>query len=407
MKTKKNTDYAWFVCAGCALLLFCTSGLCINAFTIYQPYILTQNAFTNAQTSLIVTVRSLTSFAAMLLCGLYYRRLSLRAGMGLAGALVAGAFFLFGAARSFFVYCLAGAAAGLGYGFGTMIPVSIVMERWFIEKRTLAVGLCSAVTGLSTLGIPSVLTGMIERRGLSVTFYAEGFVMALLVLLSFLLVRSRPADIGREPYGSWERIDQETFRLNDRALRKKDWLLLVPALLCMGAVTSVGYGHLTMLAKGEGFSPDVIAAAVTVSGISLTAGKFVYGWLTEKLSAYVTNWICGGLTILGLVLCCSTAGKPWLLYLAMAVYGMGLPLVTVGQTVWAGDLAGPDQYDRTIQRFQTLYAAGGLLFSSLPGILADHADGSYVPAYMLFTFLAIFLVLSIQWLYRKAGAAKQ
>lgn len=404
MRQRRPIHYAWLVCGGSALLLFCTSGLCVNAFTIYQPYILAENGFTNAQSSLIVTVRSLTSFASMLVCGLYYKRLSLRAGMGLAGAMTAAAFFLFGAARGFFLYCLAGGVAGVGYGFGTMIPISILMERWFIEKRTLAVGLCSAVTGLSTLGIPSLLTGLIERIGLARTFTLEGCVIAGLAFLSFLLVRSRPADLGMRPYGSWDRIDHETFENHGRAIGKKDWLLLLPMLLCVGAFTSVGYSHITVLARGEGFAADTIALAVTVSGVALMVSKFLYGALTERLSTYAVNWIFGLILIAGLVLCCVTGGRRWLLFTAMTVYGLGLPLGTVGLTAWVGDLASQEQYDGTIQRFQTLYAAGGLIFSSLPGILADRFGGSYVPAYLFFTGCAVFVVLSIQGLYRRTGA---
>ena len=402
----KKPHYAWFVCAGCAMLLFCTSGLCVNAFTIYQPYILSLNGFTNAQSSLIVTVRSLFGFGSMLLTGVYYKKLSLRGGMGLAGLLTVVGFVLFGAARSFSAYALAAAVVGVGYGLGTMIPVSMVMERWFIEKRTLAVGLCSAVTGLSTLGIPSLLTWLIEKYGLSATFYMEGGVIAVLALGSFLLVRSRPADIGLKPYGSWDAAAAELGgRERTGSLAKKDWLLLIPMLLCVGAFTSVGYSHITVLAKGAGFAPHTIALAVTVSGLALMASKFGYGWLEEKLSTYATNWIFGGLLIAGLILCCVTGGKTLLLYAAMIVYSMGLPLGTIGLTAWAGDLSSPEQYDATIQRFQTGYAAGGLVFSTLPGILADRFGGSYVPAYMFFIACAAFTVAVIQRVYRKAGLA--
>ena len=31
MRQRKKLHYGWAVCAGCALLLFCTSGLCVNA----------------------------------------------------------------------------------------------------------------------------------------------------------------------------------------------------------------------------------------------------------------------------------------------------------------------------------------------------------------------------------------
>ena len=404
MKPGKRPHYAWAVCAGCALLLFCTSGLSINAFTVYQPYILTRNGLTNAQSSMIVTVRSLTSFGSMLLTGLYYKKLSLRAGMGLAGALAAAGFFLFGAAGSFFAYCLAAAVAGMAYGFGTMIPVSMVMERWFIEKRTLAVGLCSAATGLATLGIPSLLTRLIERHGLAETFFAEAAVIAGLVLLSFLLIRSRPADVGLTPYGSWDAVDHESFSVHGRALTGRDWALLIPLLLCVGAFTGAGYSHITVLARGEGFDPAAIALAVTLSGVTLMAGKFAYGVLAEKIGTYASNWLFGGLLTAGLVLCCVTGGRTPLLMTAMVTYGLGLSLGTVGITAWAGDLASHEQYDGTVRRFQTVYAAGGLLFSGLPGLLADRFGGSYVPAYMVFTACAVFAVLAIQWLYRRSGA---
>jgi nitrate/nitrite transporter NarK len=95
-----------------------------------------------------------------------------------------------------------------------------------------------------------------------------------------------------------------------------------------------------------------------------------------------------------------------MLFLAMVVYGMGLPLGTVAMTVWAGDLSTPEQYDDTIRRFQVGYAAGGLIFSSLPGILADRFGGSYVPAYLFFTLCAVFTLLAVQRIYRIQGQAK-
>lgn len=402
-KARHALHRAWAVCAGCALLLFCTSGLAVNAFSIYQPYILAQNGFTNTQSSLLVTIRSLFGFGAMLLCGRYYAKLSLRAGMGLAGCMLTAGFFLFSAARSYAVYALGAAVVGLGYGFGTMIPVSMVMERWFIEKRTLALGLCSAVTGLSTLGIPTLLTWMIETIGLGKTFLIEGVCLVVLVTLSFLLVRSRPADVGLQPYGSWDRVEHGGYERHGRSLQKKHWRLLIPMLLCVGAFTSVGYSHLTVLARGEGFEPQTIAMAITISGVTLMISKFSYGALEEKLSAYVTNWIFGAFLTAGLILCCVTGGSAARLYLAMIVYGLGLPLGTVGLTAWAGDLSSPEQFDATVRRFQACYSAGGLIFSSLPGILADRFGGSYVPAYIFFVLCAAFTVLAIQWLYRRTG----
>lgn len=400
----KKVHYGWMVCLGCALLLFCTSGLSINAFTVYQPYILAQNNFTNAQSSTIITFRSLFSFLSMFVTGIYYRKLSLRKGMAIAGLLTLSGFVLFAFARSHAVYCLGATAVGLGYGLGTMIPIAIVLDHWFLSKRTLAISICSAVTGVSTLGIPSALTHMIETYGLKRTFLAESCCIAVLVLAAVLLIRDHPSQMGLTPYGAESR-SAKTLSAG-RSLAKKHWLLIVPMLLLLGALTSVGYSHLSMLASAKGFDGHITALAITVSGIMLTVGKFIYGGVSDRLGIYRCNWIFGLILIGGLTLCCTMGSSVVLLFLAMCGYGTGLATTTVGLTAWAGDLSTPEQYDGNIRRFQLGYAAGTLVFSSLPGILADRFGGSYVPAYIFFTVCAVFVVLSVQWLYRTTGAKK-
>jgi len=113
----KRIHYGWFVCAGCALLLFCTSGLSVNAFTVYQPYILVQNTFTNTQPSTIITVRSLFSFVAMFFTGRYYKTFSLRTGIAISGILTVLGFVMFGIASDYVVYCSAAAFIGIVSAF--------------------------------------------------------------------------------------------------------------------------------------------------------------------------------------------------------------------------------------------------------------------------------------------------
>lgn len=383
---------------GCALLLFCTSGLTVNAFTVYQPYILNQNSFTNAQSSSILTVRSLFSFVSMFLTGVYYKRLSLRTGMGLAGFITALGFFIFGAAKTYFLYCLGGALLGLGFGFGSMVPIAIMLEHWFAKKRTLAVSICSAATGLATFGIPSLLTWLIEHTSLAVTFWCEAGFIAVMTFISILLIRDHPRQKALEAYGFGE-IQASDAGFGNVDLKIKHWLLLVPMLLLVGAMTSVGYSHLTMLVSGEGYSSHITALAITVSGVSLAVSKCIYGWVSDKLGNYRTNFLFGGVLLLGMVLCCLVRAGVVVLFIAMCTYGAGLALTTTGLVTWAGDLSNPDTFDMTVRRFQIGYAAGGLIFSTFPGILADQFGGSYIPAYIFFTACTVYILFSVQWTY--------
>lgn len=401
MLCMKRVHYGWWVCFGCALLLFCTSGLTVNAFTVYQPYILNQNGFTNAQSSSIITVRSLFSFLAMFLTGVYFKKFSLRTGMGLAGLMTALGFFVFGIAKTYFLYCLGGALLGLGFGFGSMVPIAIMLEHWFAQKRTLAVSICSAATGLATFGIPSLITWLITHTSLAIAFWCEAGFIAAMTLISFLLIRDHPGQKDLEAYGAGAlQKAQENLR-QAVVLEKKHWFLLVPMLLLIGAMTSVGFSHLSMLVSGEGFSSHITALAITVSGVSLAVSKCIYGWVSDKLGNYRTNFLFGGVLLLGMVLCCMVRAGVVVVFIAMCTYGAGLALTTTGLVTWAGDLSSPATFDITVRRFQIGYAAGGLVFSTLPGILADQFGGSYIPAYIFFTACTVYILFSVQWTYRQ------
>ena len=147
----RKPHYAWAICAGCTLLLLVSGGLAVNAFSVAQPYILAQNGFTNTQTSMITTVRAAAYLGCMALMPRFYGRLGYRWGTAAAALFGVLAFVLFGAAKQLWTYYLAGLVAGLSYGFGSMVPVSILITRWFREKHGLALGICAAGTGLAAV----------------------------------------------------------------------------------------------------------------------------------------------------------------------------------------------------------------------------------------------------------------
>lgn len=401
----KKIHYAWFVCAGCALLLFCTSGLSINAFTIYQPYILKLNNFTNSQSSMIITVRNLFSFASFLAVRFYYKHLSKRTGMAIAGALTVIGFVVFGAAKSFVTYCIAAAAVGIGYGFGTMVPITIILSEWFIEKRNTAIAVCSAVTGISTLGIPSLTAKLIEKTGIRFAFWSEAGVIALLIFISFCLIRNHPQDKGILPYGS--DAENTKIRMPEIGLNASDKLLIVPALLLIGAVMNVSYSHLTVHFTSSGYSASQAALAVAVSGVVLTLSKILFGRLGDRKSNYFCNYLFSAILIAGLFgFIFIRRGLP-VLFGSTALYSCGLSFTAVGLSVWANDLSSEKDYDKNVQLFQTLYSAGSLLFSPVPGLIADKYNGSYNRAFVMFFVFAFYVIFAVQLTYIRVNKRRK
>lgn len=401
---KTNVHYAWFVCAGCALLLFCTSGLAENAFTIYQPYIMELNGFTNTQTSSILTFRTFASLVTMLLSGVYYKKLSLRTGMLLAGMSAAGGFALFGAAKSYAAYCTAAIFVGIGYGLGTMIPIAIVLRRWFVKSRNTALGACSAATGLSTFGIPSLIAHSIEKNGLGVTFFAQAVFMAVCVLASFLLIRSAPGDKKLTALGEGE--EEETALSAKTGIGRKDFLLLASAVILVGGVMSVAYCHLSVHITGAGYPASAAALASSMSGIAMMLGKIAFGRLGDKITNYKSNYIFGSIMLLGLAVCCLVPSGVWAAYAGSVLFCFGIAFTSVGLATWAVDLSAPDKCERNIRLFQTLYSVGTLVFSPVPGMIADRDNGSYVWSYALFAALGVYVFAVVQHCYRRSCRKK-
>ena len=147
--TRKKIYYGWYVCLAGVMLTFITMGTVSNGFSVFLPYIMDQYGLTHAQTSSLVTIRCLVAFCGMLGVGFYYKKLGLRIGISLAALFAACSFLIFGTADSYPAFCAGATVSGIGYGFGSMIPVSILMNRWFVRHRALALGICACGSATS------------------------------------------------------------------------------------------------------------------------------------------------------------------------------------------------------------------------------------------------------------------
>lgn len=193
--------YAWVVCFTGLLLIFVSMGLGSNGFSLFLPFIMEGLGYTATQTSTLITIRCFVSFFAMLLIGFYYRFFSIRVGATIAGACSAIAYLMFAFAKSYAIFCFGSVLMGFSYGLGSMIPVSILMGRWFHQKRSTAIGICAVGSTLSTMIMPFVTTALVEHLSLGKAFLIEGILIAIMVVLIFIFMRSDPREMGLKAYG--------------------------------------------------------------------------------------------------------------------------------------------------------------------------------------------------------------
>lgn len=380
--------------------MLCNSGLSVSAFSVYTPYIVEHNGFTNVQVSMLTTLRNLFSVLAKLIVAGFYARIGIRRGITLAGLCTATGFFLYavGSGNVLFYY---GAAVltGISNGLGTMIPVSILINRWFRSRRTLALSICASGTAMATFVCPTLVTWLVETRSLPTAFAAEAAVVFVCILLIALLVREQPEEKGVGIYDTGERTKSAKTSIAGTRPAPLFYGLMLVGCFMVGGLTLAFPSYNTLYYREVGFDSSEIALVLTFGGITLLLGKWIYGFANDWLGSYRTNILFTLAIILGTALgCILTKERILLLLLSNALWTIGFALATVGISVWASNLSDEANYVKTLRNFQLSYTLGGLSFSSLPGILAD-LTGSYYPTRLVSVAMACVTLFCVQSTY--------
>ena len=147
----KRIHYGWVICFACTLMLFVTIGMVANNFTVFMPFVKENYGFTHTQTSSLVTIRCMISFLSMWFTGLYYEKVDIRVGTALAVLFAGIGYMIFSISTTYEMFCVGTAISGMGYGLGSMIPVSILIEHWFIAHKALALSICATGSGIAMI----------------------------------------------------------------------------------------------------------------------------------------------------------------------------------------------------------------------------------------------------------------
>lgn len=389
--------YAWVICACCTILMFCTSGLIVSAFSVYVPYIQETSGFNDVQMSLLTTIRNLFSILAKAATVAVITRIGLKKTI-VASCMMAGvSFFLFGLdTDSFTLYCAASALAGFSNGLGAMVPISLLIQKWFYSQRTFALSICASGSAFATFLCPGLIAKGASNLGLGTTFFIEAAVILGIAVILSLLVFNNPESKGMKPYvtGKEETSKEKKYGSKPSALNN---LMMLAACFMVGSLTLAFPNSNTLYYREIGFDNGTIASVVSFSGITLLVGKWLYGAINDKAGPFRTNFLFIGTIILGCLMgCFLNTQRAMLLYLSQALSTIGFALATVGISVWAENMSDQQSYAKTLRNYQLSYTLGGIICSVLPGFIAQYT-GSYFGTRIAAVVMSVLILLFVQY----------
>ncbi len=192
------------------------------------------------------------------------------------------------------VYLFFGVMGGLGLAFSEFLPVTTVINQWFIRRRSLALGFLFASGGAGGFFLPPLISMLMTSFGWRWTWVCLAVIHLLLgVILAGLLIRNRPEDEGRFPDGhtsqaAFDSSDpsatsrvystKDDWRLSDALRTPVLWILLILFSVLLFTTTLLTTHQVAYLQDLK-YSPMVSATALGLMlGMSIL-GRLLSGVL--------------------------------------------------------------------------------------------------------------------------------
>ena len=386
----KNKDIKhWIVLILCCGLSGSSIGVCINTSGVFYTPVsealgILRGSFAMHMTifSMVTAIASL--FVPKLMSKVNYKLL-LIIGV-IVGVLSTGAMAL---ATTIPMFYLLGAIRGLSTSLFTIVPLTMIINNWFVEKHGLATSIVLSFSGIIGSILSPVLSNVISQYGWEMGYYVKAMIILVLCLPAVIYPFALdPRDNHLLPYGYVEK--EETAKEN----KKVKFNFISTAFICffifgllISCITSVTQ-HLPGYGESIGYSATTAAMLLSAGMIGNILSKLVLGALSDMIGALKATLVIIVVHIIGVVLLMLGLSPVFSIVGAFffgSAYGLGavaLPLLTKY-------FFGIETYSAVFPKISFASNLGAAISISMVGYIYDFF-GSYI-----YAFILVLLMISI------------
>ncbi|HMD06987.1 MAG TPA: MFS transporter [Candidatus Acidoferrum sp.] len=335
----RQAFYGWKLVAALWFLDFLNMGFPLYGGAVINTYMLKEIAMSRSTYGLGFTLLNLLVGLPSIIVAASILKWGIRKTFGIGAAVIlCGALWLALFASKPWHYVVGfGVLIGTGISFGTIVPVSTAVTRWFREYRGRAMAVALSASGFAGFVGAPLTNKILAANGGNwrQAWEVVACVAIFSALFAFTFVKESPEALGQIVDGKGDQGDSAHAATTNRLVTKfawtpkeawatrSYWLIVIGGIACQFPFFFFT-AHWLLHLKGAGIAASDAAWAMALFSIGAVGGRLIGGWLMDRLTtrfAFMMGLCC---YLLGSVLALNVNSHALsIAYVAAILYGTG------------------------------------------------------------------------------------
>lgn len=398
--------YGWWIVAVSSFYNLLVNGTFYIGFTAFFDPLRREFGWSSAQTAMGVSLQRFESAITAPLIGFIFDKMGPKKII-LPGMIVAGGgLIMMSRVPSLSSYYAAFLITAVGLSVAWLGPPMYTVSNWFIRKRSRALAILMAGSGLGGLLVP-LLVLLIERIGWRASLMTVGVVYVAVSVPLTILLKHRPEDHGLLPDGdepakaeavSNMQADPENsagdplhqvetnFGLREAVKTRAFWLISLSLTLSQFVMTAVFVLEMPHL-ENIGISREVAGVTVTFTTLISLAGSLLGGFLGDFIKKTYLLAAAIVLQSLGLLIL-ANIHHTWHLAPFLLIYGIGFGATVPLRPALIADYFGRTSIGTILGLVMSIILMGSVLSPLVAGWFCD-VYGNYRGIFSIYALVLL------------------
>lgn len=413
-QSKGKIFYGYAIMVACIVMLVVGTGIIVNTVNQFVLPITEQTGMSRAAFTLYTSFQNIALMLTVPFLSKIYSKVKPKI-MTIIGFLVmCAAYCMLSQCSQAWQFYVCGVFIGFGLAFVSTTTVGILINNWFIKNKGTVLGIAMAGSGFGSMIFNPIAQQLIS----SMSYQTAYMVLAAIMFVCFIPVLAiyvfKPEDKGLKPLGYEEKqaelaakaeaagekdegaekkeivLEGYTYK---EAIRSPKFYILAFVIICLSGMSMGTFQQLSAYLVGTGYEKVFAATVVSAVSLFLMLGKFIWGFLRDRIGMKATFVIALSIFVIQYILLLFVGTNPALCYVHAVLFGLSFATPTMFAALLVNAAFGEKEYASIYGTMQFFFYFGPIICNPLTGAIFD-MTGAYTMAFIIYA-VCIFICLIV------------